>query len=152
MSLNPTHDPSLTSWVASANQPGTDFPIQNLPFAVLRRKGSSDDYRPAVAIGDVALDLVALKETGLTSDRFNVFVPGRLNAFMAQGRDAWSAVRAELSELLSAQHGQTDELAACLIPLSDVEYDLPADIVDYTDFYTSIHHATNIGRLFRPDN
>lgn len=152
MTLNKTHAPALKSWVTSANSTETDFPIQNLPFAILRRKDSNESFRAATAIGDYALDLTALVEKELVSDQFNVCMGSTLNDLMGAGPAVWSAIRAELSKLLAMGNKDTSEVEACLIPLAEVEYDLPAVIGDYTDFYTSIHHATNIGRLFRPDN
>lgn len=153
MSLNQTHDPALKSWVTSANSPDTDFPIQNLPFSVVRRSGTDDEFHPAVAIGDYALDLAALCDAGITqSGSFDACRESKLNAFMSLGGNAWSEVRSELSQLLTQGSVYEAEVQSCLIALADVEYDVPAHIGDYTDFYTSIHHATNIGRLFRPDN
>ena len=152
MTLNKTHDPALRSWVTSANSTETDFPIQNLPFAILRRKDPTENFRAATAIGDYALDLTALVEKELVSDQFNVCIGSTLNDLMGAGPAVWSAIRAELSKLLAIGNKDTSEVEACLIPLAEVEYNLPAVIGDYTDFYTSIHHATNIGRLFRPDN
>ncbi|MFN3235795.1 MAG: fumarylacetoacetase [Pseudomonadales bacterium] len=152
MVINATHDPTLKSWVSSANRPGAEFPIQNLPFASLRRAGTNEPFRLATAIGDYALDLTALLATGRVSQAFEYCVSSRLNQLMAAGTGVWHQVRAELSDLLRQDALDTGEIEACLIPLSDVEYDVPALIGDYTDFYTSIHHATNIGKLFRPDN
>ncbi len=152
MTLNQTHDPARRSWVASANSPGSEFPIQNLPFAVVRRTGSAEGFRPAVAIGDFALDLSALSESGRVSGRFEVFRASSLEPLMSAGREVCSAIRAELSELLLEGADAAPKLKAFLQPLDEVEYSLPAVIGDYTDFYTSKHHATNIGRLFRPDN
>ena len=154
--LNETHDPSLSSWVTSANQPGTDFPIQNLPFAVFRRKGDIETFRCGVAIGDQVLDLAALAASGvLSGDALKAAQAAsadKLNALMALGQPAWSALRLALSRALRSGSKEAGKLAACLIPMAEVEYALPAQIGDYTDFYTSIHHATNIGKLFRPDN
>ncbi len=103
--LNATHDPALKSWVQSANQPGTDFPIQNLPFAVFRKKGSATAFRGGVAIGDQILDLAALHEArvlqGSPADALAACAQPTLNNFMALGPDAWSALRAALSRLLS---------------------------------------------------
>ena len=152
MTLNKTHDPALKSWVTSANSAETDFPIQNLPFAILRRKDSTENFRSATAIGDYALDLTALVENELVSDQFNACLGSKLNNLMGAGSSVWSTIRAELSELLAEGNTDIDRIEKCLIPLSDIEYNVPANIGDYTDFYTSIHHATNIGRLFRPDN
>ena len=153
MSMNKTHDPALQSWVGSANLPDADFPVQNLPFAVLRRRHSDEVFRVAVAIGDFALDLSSLQKTGLlTAKELDACVASSLNEFMSLGSASWSVLRAELSVMLTEGYAGCDLIRACLIPLSDVEYALPAVIGDYTDFYTSIHHATNIGKLFRPDN
>lgn len=152
MTLNQTHDPTRRSWVASGNSPGSEFPIQNLPFAVVRRAHSAENFGPAVAIGDFALDLRALSECGRVSDRFKVFRTTSLNPFMSAGHEVWTEIRAELSELLLEGADAATEVEALLRPLEEIEYALPTVIGDYTDFYTSKHHATNIGRLFRPDN
>jgi fumarylacetoacetase len=153
MPVNHTHDPGLKSWVESANRTGTDFPIQNLPFAVLRRAGSNEPFRAAVGIGDFALDLTAVNTAGVISSAgLDACLGSNLNEFMSLGKDAWSALRGELSAMLAAGYDNRKALEACLIPLAEVDYALPASIGDYTDFYTSIHHATNIGKLFRPDN
>jgi len=154
--LNETHNPTLKSWVASANTPGCDFPIQNLPFAVFRRKGSTETVRGGVAIGDQILDLAALAQAGvLTGDAAVAAQAGaqdKLNALMALGTSAWSALRLALSRALRAGAAEQAALQAGLVPQAEAEYDVPARIGDYTDFYTSVHHATNIGKQFRPDN
>ena len=151
--MNETHDPALRSWVTSANVPNADFPIQNLPFAVLRRAGTDERFRPAVAIGDHALDLRALHATGIApSEGLEACLDDTLNRLMGEGARVWSALRADLSALLAEGSEHAPALQSCLIALGDVEYRVPAHIGDYTDFYTSIHHATNIGRLFRPDS
>lgn len=154
--LDHTHDPSARSWLASANTPGTDFPIQNLPFSVLRRRGSGHTFRGAVAIGDQALDLAALASTGLVSgeagDALRLAAQDTLNEFMAAGPSAWRALRHALFELLKEGSAAKKSIQECLIAQADAEYRLPARIGDYTDFYTSIHHARNVGRVLRPDN
>lgn len=154
--LNETHDPKLISWVASANLPGNDFPVQNLPFAIFRRKGSDEIFRGGVAIGDQVLDLAALSSKNvLSSDAQQALLAASgstLNDFMALGHTAWSSLRLALSRLLREDAKQQAITAQCLLDMEDVEYALPAHIGDYTDFYTSIHHATNVGKLFRPDN
>lgn len=151
--LNATHDPARRSWVPSANHPGTDFPIQNLPLGVMRRDGES---HLAVAIGDQALDLAAALDagclTGLPPEVIAACRAPSLNALMALGADAWSRLRREVSDLLAAGRETARPPAATLVPLEAAEFLLPAAIGDYTDFYASIHHATNVGRLFRPDN
>ena len=154
MPLNGTHDPSLTSWVASAQAEGCDFPIQNLPFGVFRRAGSAEAFRGGVAIGDQILDLgaAAAAFSGEAARAADAGGESTLNTLMGLGRGAWSALRQALSEGLRTGSAKEDVLRGCLVPQSEAEMALPATIGDYTDFYSSIHHATNIGRLFRPDN
>ena len=161
--LNATHDPAARSWVASANATGpdahTDFPIQNLPFGVFKKKtGSAQDWRVGIAIGSEVLDLPALAATGLLQGQAlaaaQAGAADALNPLMALGQPAWSALRHAVFALLKAD-AATDVQArvqACLAAQTDVVFNLPAQVGDYTDFYTSIHHATNIGKLFRPDN
>lgn len=154
--LNETHDPALRSWVASANQQGCDFPIQNLPFAVFRRKGAGEAWRCGVAIGDQILDLAAVARAGvlqgLAAESAQAGAQDKLNALMALGPQAWSALRQALSAALREGSAAQAALQPCLVPQAVAEYDVPARIGDYTDFYTSVHHATNIGKQFRPDN
>ena len=156
LNLNETHNPDLKSWVSSANDGKSDFPIQNLPFAIFRRKGYHEKYRAGVAIGDHIVDLRAAHKAGvfpmeLTPVLKTLYKP-RLNKFMSLGKEAWSSVRLHLSRALREGAPQMTQLEACLVAQSQAEYKLPARIGDYTDFYTSIHHATNVGKLFRPDN
>lgn len=150
MQLNETHDPALSSWIASANGAGTDFPIQNLPFCVFRRRGSGEPLRGGVAIGDQVVDLAALGDAfeGAAQDAAALAGRDTLNAFMDAGPEAWSALRLALSRMLRAGATPRPEL---LVAQADAEYAVPAQIGDYTDFYTSIHHATSVGKLFRPD-
>ncbi len=154
--LNETHDPALRSWVASANQASSDFPIQNLPFAVFRRQGSFEAFRGGVAIGDQILDLALAAASdvfqGDAADAVQAAAGETLNALMALGQPAWSALRLALSRSLSEGSPAQVILASCLVPQLEAEYAVPARIGDYTDFYTSVYHATNIGRQFRPDN
>ncbi|NML17841.1 fumarylacetoacetase [Azohydromonas caseinilytica] len=154
--LNETHDPALRSWVASANHADTDFPIQNLPFAIFRRKGGSERFRGGVAIGDQIVDLAAVAAAGVFDGPAAAAVQAaaqeKLNALMALGQPAWSALRLALSRALREGAAGQPRLQACLVPQAAAQYEVPARIGDYTDFYTSVHHATNIGRLFRPDN
>ena len=154
--LNATHDPAHTSWVSSANAPGGDFPLQNLPFAVFRRAHSDEAFRGGVAIGDAVLDLGALRELGLfrglAAQALAACVQPALNDFMAQGAEASTALRAALSEALRADAGVAARLRPLLVPQAAAEYRVAARIGDFTDFYASIHHATAVGRLFRPDN
>ena len=154
--LNETHDPALASWVTSANHAASDFPIQNLPLGVFRRRGSREDFRGGVAIGDRIVDLaMAVDRRVFTGDVAAVArAAGRdaLNEFMALGPAAWSALRLALSRALRRGSDAQAALEACLVAQADAEYALPARIGDYTDFYTGIHHATTVGTLFRPDN
>lgn len=154
--INETHDPALKSWVASANLGGVDFPIQNLPFAVFRRHASPECFRGGVAIGDQVLDLGAAVTSGvfqgIVVEQIQAAAKEKLNDFMALGKGAWSSVRLALSRVLREGAREGEALRSCLIPQSEVEYDLAACIGDYTDFYSSIHHATNIGKLFRPNS
>ena len=158
--LNETHDINLRSWVASANNAETDFPIQNLPFGMFRRQGSNQAFRIGIAIGDQILDLAAAHAvhafagyTELQGGHFTAAVNGQhLNGLMALGAPVWSALRLALSRVLREGSSQQGTLQACLLAQSAAEFALPAHIGDYTDFYTSVHHATAVGKLFRPDN
>ena len=154
--LNETHDPALRSWVVSAQVAGADFPLQNLPFAVFRRTGRNEAWRGGVAIGDQVLDLAAVAAsgvfTGLAAQAVQAAAQDKLNALMALGAPAWSALRLALSRALREGAPEQAALQTALVPQAEAEYDVPARIGDYTDFYTSVHHATNIGKQFRPDN
>ncbi|WP_046005647.1 fumarylacetoacetase [Pseudoalteromonas rubra] len=154
--INETHDINLKSWVASANQAGTDFPIQNLPFASFRHKDSAEEFRGGVAIGDQVLDLAVVAAAGIFSgeaqDAVEAANAPKLNEFMGMGQNYWSALRLALSRALREGSEHQGTLEAALVAQSDVEYALPCHIGDYTDFYTSIYHATAVGSLFRPDN
>ena len=154
--LNETHDPQLQSWVASANDGQTDFPIQNLPFAIFRRQGSNEAFRGGVAIGDQIVDMAAAVKAGVfTGDALEAAQAAAeptLNHLMGLGPQRLSHLRKQLSKALQTGSAQEAALQACLVPQSQAEYALPARIGDYTDFYTSVHHATNIGKQFRPDN
>ena len=153
LELDATHDRSLTSWVVSANG-HPDFPIQNLPFGIVSPKGGTK--RAAVAIGDKALDLSAILAAGLLSHEARRAVEAMsgatLNAFMSLGAEPRCALRQRLSELLCQGAAERARVEPHLLHFPDCEIHLPAAIGDYTDFYAGIHHATNIGKLFRPDN
>ena len=154
--INATHDPKLQSWVTSANTGETDFPIQNLPFGRFRRVDTTEPWRIGVAIGDHILDLNRAAEAGEWSADAQVMLAalalGDLNVFMARNAAARSALRAELSAALAESSPQQEALDRALLPQSEAQMTLPCAIGDYTDFYTGIHHATAVGKLFRPDN
>ncbi len=139
--IDDTHSPALTCWVASANDCATDFPIQNLPFGRFRPKGSNGALRIGVAIGDQVLDLRA---AGLCEH-------SDMNALMAMGANERRQLRSAISHFLRGSRADA-KAQACLQAQSGVEMALPCRIGDYTDFYTSIHHATTVGKQFRPEN
>ena len=160
--LNHTHDINARSWLASANG-HADFPIQNLPYAMFAEKDKYLQWRAGVAIGDQVLDLAALNGkkllTGLAAAALETAAgPSQkvagLNAFMGAGPEVWQALRHALFALLSSQANAETQAAveACLIPQANAVYRVAANIGDYTDFYTSIHHARNVGRIARPDD
>jgi len=134
--IDRTHDPELKSWVESANAPESEFPIQNLPYASFRRTGEAR-VRVGVAIGDQVLD--AGEALGL----------GSLHAVMALPREGRAQLRQRISDFLARRSAGSESF---LTPATGVELLLPCPIGDYTDFYASIDHAANVGRLFRPDN
>jgi fumarylacetoacetase len=144
--MNATNDPALASWVETAR--GSDFPIQNLPLGVFsvgnRRRHA------CVAIGDFVLDLTELADLLDEEWRSDLSQPV-LNAWLARGPEAQSALRERLQELLSDERYR-DDLEPQLIGQTEVRMHLPCVVGDYTDFYVGIHHATNVGKQFRPDN
>ena len=141
------------SWVESANDSGTDFPIENLPFGVFRRSNGSACI--GVGIGGRILDLRAAADAGLLANAGHEIGDScrgdSLNSLMALGRGPLRSLRARLTELLSDTSARK-HVEPLLVPQSAAEMLLPARIGDYTDFYASVYHATNVGRLFRPDN
>ena len=158
MPLNETHDPRLRSWVQSANTRAGDFPIQNLPFGAFRRSASSPG-RIGVAIGDEILDLHLGAERGMfdaapTLVR-NACRASSLNDLMRLGPEVWTALRSTMSGWLredgAGRSVHQHAIEPLLVSQSAVAMLLPADIGDYTDFYASIFHATNVGSMFRPD-
>ena len=156
MTLNHTHATGARSWLESANAQSCDFPIQNLPFAVFRRALSSEAFRGGVAIGDQVLDLAMLVKTdaleSVAKNAATACAESTLNTFFSLGPNSWSVLRHALFDLLKDGAANTDTVRDCLIPQADVEYTVPARIGDYTDFYTSIDHALNVGRVYRPDD
>jgi len=142
-----THDPSLASWVSGA-EPGSDFPVQNLPLGIFSE--AKGRRRPGVAIGDYILDLNGIADLLDEEWRRDLSQPV-LNGWLARGPEAHRDLRARLSEILSDERYR-DDVEPQLIGQSEVRMHVPCLVGDYTDFYVGIHHATNVGRLFRPDN
>ena len=151
--LDATHDPALRSWAASAND-HPDFPIQNLPFGIFSRHGGAP--RAGVAIGDEIFDIHAALAEGLFDGEARraaeAAAGSTLNGFLALGPGPRRALRARLSEILTA--GSADRIKAepLLSWASECTLHMPARVGDYTDFYAGIHHAMNVGKQFRPDN
>ncbi|MES2358600.1 MAG: fumarylacetoacetase [Gemmatimonadota bacterium] len=159
MPTNLTHDPSLPCWVESANVPGCDFPIQNLPFCVFSEFDPEAVPRGGIAIGDQILDLAVCADeslfTGRAADAVYVAAQSTLNELMTVDNEHLSALRAEVSALLSG-NGHTHRGIRLprnlLYPMDGAIIYMPVRIGNYTDFYASIYHATNVGSMFRPDN
>ncbi len=146
----------LTSWLASANDPDSDFPIENLPYGVFR---SADSLHIGVAVGDQILDLQVCASNGLlaglSEETADACRAERLNALMHLGPTAWRALRRRITALLDAEEASPEiqeRVRPLLAPIEEAEMQLPAEIGDYTDFYASIDHATRVGKMFRPDN
>ncbi len=145
------NNPALSSWISVPE--GSDFPIQNLPFGVVKLNGSV----PCVAtrIGDTVIDIAQLFEMGqLHVDGFTAsdFQQEFLNPMMKKGKEATRNLRQALSDLFSSENQasiKNEGIRNALIPLSDVEMCMPVQIGDYTDFYSSKEHATNVGTMFR---
>jgi fumarylacetoacetase len=149
--LNETHDPARRSFVESANAPGSDFPIQNLPFGVFRL-GPGNEPRVGVAIGDQIVDVAAAASLfeGLAASAAQACGAPFLNALMSLGPPAWSALRLALSRQLAA--AADPRLGPYLRAMKGAEMRMPVAFRNFTDFFASIFHATNAGRLFRPDH
>jgi len=145
--LDETHDPTRSSWVDGAVE-GSDFPVQNLPVGIF--SDAKGQRRPGVAIGDFILDLTGASDLLDEAWREDLAQPV-LNAWLARGPDDHRALRHRLSELLTDERYR-DDLELSLIGQSEVRMHLPCLVGDYTDFYVGIHHATNVGKQFRPDN
>ena len=136
-----TNDPTRRSWVESANRAGTDFPLQNLPYGRFRTMPDSS-WKIGVAIGDNVLDLQAAR----------LIDHADMAALLSLGREQRRALRLAISLGLAVGSPDQHRFEQALLPLSSVELGLPCEIGDYTDFYIGIHHATAVGKLFRPDN
>ena len=151
--LNETHDAALESWVESANRPGCDFPIQNLPFGIFRTDTKAD--RVGTAIGDYVLDLADAFREGLLTGVDVTFAPffqsSFLNPLMTLNPAERAEVRLSISRLLRAGSFKQEKAEKLLTPIHDAHLLRPTLQRGYTDFYASIHHATRVGQLFRPD-
>ena len=135
------NDPALESWVESANAADADFPIQNLPFGRFRRDEDAS-WCIGVAIGDQVLDL---RKAGIIDHH-------EINRLIRLRPETRQAVRQAISEGLRRGSAQRAKFESALVPQSAVQLGVPCDIHDYTDFYVGIHHATAIGKQFRPDS
>lgn len=161
--IDETHDPALMSWVESANDPATDFPIQNLPFCrVLREEGGHSHVDIGVAIGDQVFLIGHALEAGLFDDweeleSVQTFLEESFQGVtFSDGPEFRRLLRSRLSRLLRADQpaGQKRRRAreTCLVPIAEAQFLNPVEGLNYTDFYASIHHATTVGSMFRPDN
>ena len=154
--INETHDPNLRSWVESANDPHTDFPIQNLPFCVYEFGDTEPVLGIGFVIGDKILDVYGCVSDGLiqneTIEQFAQYRYWSLNSIGAFSAPVLSDLRRQAIYLLSEQNQDRTAIAEHLLSLTDVRFESPFRIGDYTDFYCSIYHATNVGSMFRPDN
>ncbi len=143
-----TTDPKLKSFVDYDEK--SHFPIQNLPFGVFLQEGK---IRVGVRIGDMVLDLAFLEERGFFPSLPKLFNTSTLNPFLAMGRPTWREVRATVSRLLRDDEAELRDKSElrdkALIPIQDVTMQMPVAIGDYTDFYSSREHATNVGTMFR---
>ncbi len=150
--LDHTHDPAARSWLASANARDTDFPLQNLPLGVVEADGGR---RLGAAIGDAVLDLAAAADEGLLDGldaaTLDALRQPSLNALMGLGPAVRHRLRHRLFDALRAGAPREHETRRHLRPVSACRMALPAAVGDYTDFYASIDHATNVGRMMRPD-
>ncbi len=155
-----SQDAAPVSWVESAHDPETEFPLANLPFGVFRRAGSDEAPRVGVAIGDQVLDLAACLDFGMLDGLADTPIAPAcrapvLNPLMALGSAAAARLRGQVGLALRAGGAPSrydrERAERVLVPQAEAELFLPARVGDYTDFYASVHHATNVGRLFRPD-
>jgi len=164
--INETHDPNLKSWVESANDPATDFPIQNLPFSVfgvqkrtrINNSQYGSEYGLGILIGDSVLDLTECRKRGLFEEfdhqAIGIAHPGANVANLMLAPNRGDLLRRWASRVLTATVSEETRgvVSKCLIPIAECHFDLPQFIPNYTDFYCSIYHATNVGSMFRPEN
>jgi len=157
--INETHDPNLRSWVESANDPDTDFPIQNLPFGVFRKSGDTGLGQIGIAIGNQIFDVAAGVSVGVFSNKGLLDAESgcgaSLNYLMNSHEAGRSSLRQQVSQILREDAvdstARNDLANKLLVSMNEVEMRLPGWVGNYTDFYASVYHATNIGRMFRPD-
>src|SRR5687768_14841037 len=158
--INETHRADLESWIESAGDAGTEFPVQNLPLGIFRRPEAEEPWRVGVAIGAEILDMAAVARSGLLSGDASRAgarcASPSLNALLSLEPSHWSALRLRVSRLLRTDTPDGERARRLrndlIVPRSEAELALPAVVGDYTDFYASVHHATNVGSMFRPDN
>ncbi len=159
--IDHTHDPNARTWLASAlpTNGASAFAVQTLPYGVFSRPGHDNTRRLGVGIAGQVLDLRAAQELGLIDDLQGALGPAlcasRLNSLLALSPQHWTALRHRLFAMLvddaDGWRGPRDLVRHCLVPMADARMHLPFDIGDYTDFYASIHHATNVGTMLRPE-
>lgn len=159
MPTNDTHDPALQSWVESANDPASDFPIQNLPLCAFEAEHDGHTHgHLGVFIGDQVLDLGMLVAAGLFDDDESLAHALHVPSWnwIAAAPPRWPELRRRIQDFLRADRHAGQQVRRlrqkALRPISQTEFRLPLSIGDYTDFYASKHHATNVGAMFRPDN
>jgi fumarylacetoacetase len=149
--MNETHDASVKSWVESANRVDSDFPVQNLPYGVFRSGGREPSI--GIAIGDQIFDAGAwVRSAEGRGAGLPLLAEPKLNSFLGAGREVWSKARSTFFQLLRAEAPQRESAARYLVPQANAEMLLPVEIGDYTDFYASVYHATNVGSMFRPQS
>lgn len=147
-------DPSLESWIPVA--PHSDFPIQNLPYGVFHRPG--EDARIGVAIGESVLDLAVCARAELfasqVDDAVELFSLPDLNGFLSAGPTTWRKVRTRIADLLQTESAELRDAVElrrrAIVPREEVRLELPFSVADYVDFYSSLEHATNMGKILRP--
>lgn len=154
MRLNETHDPQLRSFVASANEPDTDFPIQNLPFAVFRRKGTNEPFRVGTAIGDQVLEIAGIQGLfgGPAREAAWACEAASMNALMDLGPAHWSALRLGLSRILREGSEHVSAVNAAMTPIRNAEFGLPVKIGNFSDYAASLHHVSKVTKIARPEN
>jgi fumarylacetoacetase len=154
--LDETLDPERRSFVGTANVAQADFPIQNLPYGVFRRAHTDEALRVGIAIGDQIFDLSRVQHLfgAAAAGAVRACAASSLNELMGLSVGSWEALRCEAARLLDERTSSSNRSAVArnLVPMVDAQMSLPVKVGDFTDFYASIFHATNAGRIIRPDN